>query len=180
MLITCTPLSAEAATTAYVEPPISATATAEAPASSLNPPAPSMADATSAGEEGSVMFAMWMPPPLHPYGAAAITYVEAPEPKAAIPAPEPGVLWLPDALIASDADADGAVGSVMLMIWIARSPRETAAAYVPPPTAATATSMAPESPPKPPRPSTASEAWTGLYGSVTLTMRTPSRYHHTG
>ena len=138
-----------------------------------------MAVATSAGEAGSVMFAMWMPPPLQ-CGAAAITYVEPPAANAAIPAPAPGTSLLPDARIARDDDGAGEAGSVMLISWIAPSLGETATAYVPPRIVATATSMAPPSRSKPPRPSTASETCAGLYGSVMLVIRTPSGYHHTG
>ena len=58
MLMTCTPLSDDEATTAYVLAPMSATATPEAPSSSSKPPRPSVADETRDGLAGSVTFAM--------------------------------------------------------------------------------------------------------------------------
>ena len=58
MLIICTPSSDDEATTAYVFPPMPATATPEAPASSSKPAAPSVADETRDGRPGSVTFAM--------------------------------------------------------------------------------------------------------------------------
>ena len=91
MLTTWMPSSADAATTAYVEPPISVTATPDAPASVSNPDAPSTAEETSAGRAGSVTLTMYMPPGLP--ATAATTYAGPPAaaaPSAAIPAPCPG------------------------------------------------------------------------------------------
>ena len=72
----------------------------------------------------------------------------------------------------------------MLITWMPLSRGETAATYAPvlPPSTGgtTATSMAPPSLSKPPRPSTASETCSARYGSVMLTIWTPSRCHHSG
>ena len=57
MLTIWMPLSDDEATTAYVEPSISATATPDAPASLSKPAEPSTADETRDGLDGSVTFA---------------------------------------------------------------------------------------------------------------------------
>ena len=65
----------------------------------------------------------------------------------------------------------------MLITWMPLSRGETATANVPVPFPAagtTATSIAPASLSKPPRPSLIHETRSGRYGSVTLTIWTPS------
>ena len=112
MLTIWTPLSYDDATTAYVDAPISATATPEAPASSSKPDAPSEADETAAGRAGSVTLMIWTP---LSYDDATTAYVDAPISATATPE-APASSSKPDAPSTADETRDGAAGSVTLAI----------------------------------------------------------------
>ena len=113
MSIIWTPSSAYDATRAYVEAPIVTAAIPHAPASSSNPPSPSVTDAVAAGLEGSVTSIIWTPSSAYD---ATRAYVLAPIVTATMSAAPSSSSNLPIPSVA-DATVAGLKGSVTLIIW---------------------------------------------------------------